>query len=121
MSQASPAAPAEGSPIYRHVLADTRRGMTLSDIAGVTGVGERTVQNWARGSSRPVGQPRDRLLELRYIVGQLSDVYEDEGIDIWLHAPQRRFGGRRPLDLLREGEFERVLEAIEMLAGGPKA
>lgn len=48
----------------------------------------------------------------------LSDVYTDEGIEIWLHARQRALVGQRPLDLLQQGEFEAVLTAVEHLAGG---
>jgi len=109
-----------GSPLYRHVVADARRALSLVEIGQITGVGDRAVQNWASGSSRPEGTSRERLLELKYVIEQLADVYTDEGIEIWLHARQRALGGRRPLDLLQEGQFEAVLSAVEHLAGGPR-
>lgn len=109
-----------GSPLYRHVVADARRALSLVEIGQITGVGDRAVQNWARGTSRPEGASRDRLLELKYVIEQLSDVYTDEGIEIWLHARQRGLGGRQPIELLREGRFEEVLSAVERLAGGPR-
>ena len=108
------------SPLYRHVVADARRALSLVEIGQITGVGGRAVQNWARGSSRPEGASRDRLLELKYVIEQLSDVYTEEGIEIWLHGRQRALGGRRPLELLQRGEFEAVLTAVERLAGGPR-
>lgn len=122
MSTASAQSAAEpgGSLLYRHVVADARRALSLVEIGQVTGVGDRAVQNWARGTSRPDGTSRERLLELKYVIEQLSDVYTDEGIEIWLHARQRALGGRRPLDLLREGEFEAILAVVERLAGGPR-
>lgn len=119
-TSARPAAQAGGSPLYRHVVADTRRALSLVEIGQITGVGDRAVQNWANGTSRPDGASRERLLELKYVIEQLSDVYTDEGIEIWLHARQRALGGRRPLDLLREGEFEAILAVVERLAGGPR-
>lgn len=119
-ASAESAAHAGGSPLYRHVVADARRALSLVEIGQITGVGDRAVQNWARGTSRPDGTSRERLLELKYVIEQLSDVYTDEGIEIWLHARQRALGGNRPLDLLREGEFEAVLAAVERLAGGPR-
>ena len=109
-----------GSPLYRHVVADARRALSLVEIGQVTGVGDRAVQNWARGTSRPEGASRDRLLELKYVIEQLSDVYTDEGIEIWLHARQRSLDGRQPIELLRQGQFEEVLAAVERLAGGPR-
>ncbi len=108
------------SPVYRRVVADARRALTVAEIGDVSGVSERSVYNWARGSARPEGASRDRLFELKYVIESLSDVYDDEGIEIWLHARLRRFQGKRPLDLLREGDFERVLNAVDALAGGPK-
>lgn len=114
------AAQAADSPLYRHVVADARRALTVAEIGQITGVGDRAVQNWANGSSRPEGSSRERLLELKYVIEQLSDVYTDEGVEIWLHTRQRALGGGRPLDLLRQGQFEAVLTAVEHLAGGPR-
>lgn len=106
--------------VYTRVVADTRRGLTASEIGGVTGVSERSVQNWAAGKAKPEGASRDRLLELKYVIEGLADVFEDEGIEIWLHSRQRRFEGRTPLELLQEGRFDDVLEEIDHLAGGPR-
>lgn len=109
------------STLYRHLVADARRaGLRLAEIGEIAGVGERAVQNWANGSSKPEGAGRDRLLELAYVIEHLSDVYTDEGIEVFLHARQRAFGGQRPLDLLRAGEFEAVLALVDRLAGGPR-
>lgn len=108
------------SLVYTRVVADARRGLTVSEIGGVTGVSERAVQNWAAGKSRPEGESRERLLELKYVIEGLADVYEDEGIEIWLHSRQRSLGGRSPLELLKDGQFTEVLDAVDRLAGGPK-
>ena len=109
------------STLYRHVVADARRaGLKVAEIGEITGVSDRAVQNWANGSSKPEGASRDRLLELKYVIEQLSDVYTDEGIEVWLHARQRPLEGRRPIDVLREGEFEAVLALVDRLAGGPR-
>jgi hypothetical protein len=108
------------SPLYRHVVADARKALSIAEISEITGVGDRAVQKWAQGASRPEGTSRERLLELKYVIEQLSDVYDDEGIEIWLHARQRAFDGHPPLDLLKEGRFEDVLLVIERLAGGPR-
>jgi transcriptional regulator with XRE-family HTH domain len=106
--------------VYTRVVADARRGLTVGEIGGVTGVSERAVQNWAAGKSKPEGGSRERLLELKYVIEGLADVYEDEGIEIWLHSRQRSLGGQSPLELLKGGRFAEVLDAIDRLAGGPK-
>lgn len=110
----------QDSPVYRMVVQDARRALTLQEIAQVTGVQQRSVQNWAAGNTRPEGPQRDRLIELSYVIEQLSDVYDDEGIEIWLHRPQRLLRHARPVDALREGRFAEVLEAVDFLAGGPR-
>jgi uncharacterized protein (DUF2384 family) len=108
------------SPVYRRVVADARELLTLSEIAEVTGVQTRSVQNWATGTTRPDGIQRDRLLELQYIVDALSDVYDSEGADIWIHRPQRMLNHQTPIDALKAGRFEEILAVIDYLAGGPK-
>ena len=108
------------SPLYRHLVADARRALTTAEIGEVTGVSGRAVQKWAQGATKPDGSSRDRLLELMYVIEQISDVYDDEGVEIWLHAKLRAFDGQAPIALLREGRFEEVLGVIERLAGGPR-
>jgi hypothetical protein len=106
------------SPVYMRVVADARRSLTAGEIGGITRVSERSVQDWASGQRKPEGESRDRLLELKYVIQLLAEVYDDEGIEIWLHSPQRSLGGHTPLTLLREGRFGVVLEAVDRLAGG---
>jgi uncharacterized protein (DUF2384 family) len=107
--------PREYSAVVDHIR---DAALTTTEIAQVTGVKDRQVQHWASGTHRPQGQTRDRLLEVGYIVEQLSDVYTSEGVDIWLHARNRDIDGRRPIDLLRAGDFETVLHAVERLRTG---
>jgi putative toxin-antitoxin system antitoxin component (TIGR02293 family) len=110
----------DGSLLYRRVVSDTRAALSISEIAEVTGVQPRSVQNWAAGATKPEGEQRERLLELSYVVGQLADVYEPEGVEIWLHSPQRALRHRKPVDALRAGDFTQVLDLIDRLAGGPR-
>lgn len=119
-SSATPRDSTSDSPVYRHVVADTRRALTLTEIGEIVGAGERAIQKWAAGAARPEGAKRDRLLELQYVIEELSDVYKPEGVDIWLHSRQRALDGRRPLDVLKAGEFQTVLQLVQRLAGGPK-
>jgi hypothetical protein len=105
--------------LYARIVDDVRDGsVTTAELAAVTGVGERQVLNWASGRARPHGSNRDRLLEVHYIVKQLRDVYTPEGVDIWIHARNRSLAGQRPIDLLLEGDFRAVLDAVERLATG---
>jgi hypothetical protein len=51
-------------------------------------------------------------------VDQLNEVYTPEGVEIWLRGRNRSLDGRKPIDLLRAGDFETVLYAIERLKTG---
>lgn len=104
---------------YAQVVRTIRCALFDADIAAVTGVSTRAVQNWAAGVSKPQGEHRARLLQLQYVVEQLMDVYTAEGADIWLHAYQRPLRGWCPVELLAQGRFNDVTASIERLAGGP--
>jgi hypothetical protein len=107
------------SVVYRRIVTDVRRmGLTTGEIADITGVGERQVQNWVSGSSRPGGKNRDLLLEIHYIVDRLSDVYTPEGVEVWLHGRNKLLDSQKPIELLKAGDFESVLNEVERLSTG---
>lgn len=108
-----------GSAVYARIVRDARDGgLSTADVARVVGVAERQVRNWSAGASNPSASRRDRLLELHYIVRQLRDIYTREGAEIWLHGRKKSLGGRRPIDLLADGHFDEVLDAIERMSAG---
>lgn len=96
----------------------TERVITQAEFAMAVGASERTVQNWARGQTRPRGQVANRVLDLVHLVGELREAYTDEGIQIWLKSRNRNLGHRRPLDLLSEGRFDEVLDEVQRVVGG---
>ena len=96
----------------------TNSGITQAELAKAVGAGSRSVQNWASGQNAPRGRSAERLLDLHSIVDLLGDSYTPEGIDIWLHSRNRNLDMRRPIDLLTEGHFDRVLEEAKWVAGG---
>jgi len=94
------------------------RGVTAVELAEITGVRQRQIHHWAAATSRPRDRSRDRLVDLHYIVTQLSEVYRPEGVEIWIHSRNRELDGHRPIDLLKSGEFAPVLDAIDRLVHG---
>lgn len=89
-----------------------------SDFALAVGASERTVQNWSSGQTKPRGDAVRRVLDLVYLVGELREVYTDEGIHIWLKSRNRNLKGRRPLDLLGAGQIDEVLDEVQRVVGG---
>lgn len=112
-------APGRADALYARVVDEVRDGgLSTANVARVVGVAERQVRNWTSGGNAPSGRNRDRLLELHYVTRQLRDLYTREGAEIWLHGRKRSLDGRRPIDLLVEGKYDEVLDAIERLAAG---
>jgi Protein of unknown function (DUF2384) len=109
---------AQGGEVYSRIVTGLREALSTDELARVIGIHSRQVQNWAAGRNRPQGENRDQLLGVHYLVQRLRDVYQPEGVEIWLHARNREFDGERPLDLLVAGEYERVLAAVERLFDG---
>ena len=108
-----------GAVTYMRVVNEvTNAGISQSELAQAVGSATRTVQNWATGHNTPRGEAVKRLLDVRMVVQLLSDSYTDEGIDIWLHSRNRNLEMRRPIDLLTEGQIDRVLDEAKWVAGG---
>jgi DNA-binding transcriptional regulator YiaG len=116
---AAKSADAPSSVTYMRVVEEvTRAGITQAELAKAVGSGARAVQNWASGQNAPRGEAVKRLLDVRTVVELLSDSYTDEGIDIWLHARNRNLDMCRPIDLIVEGEIEKVIDEAKWVAGG---
>lgn len=103
--------------VIEHVK--TKGGLTTADIAEVVGVGPRQVQNWIAGKGGPSSAKRLRqLLDLQYVLDLVTEVFDEEGGELWLHARNRQLQGARPLDLIRDGDTDRVIDFLDRLADG---
>jgi hypothetical protein len=52
------------------------------------------------------------------VIEILEDSLTRAGIEQWLRASNRMLGGRRPLDLIREGDLDKVREAAQAFIDG---
>lgn len=96
-----------------------RGNLSAAEIGEVVGVGTRQVQNWAAGNGTPASTKRlRRLLDLEYVLDLVSEVFDDEGATMWLHARNRQLDGERPLDLVAQNETDRVIGLLDRLADG---
>jgi uncharacterized protein (DUF2384 family) len=61
----------------------------------------------------------DEVPSVAQIVSDLSTIYKDEGVVIWLTSPHRWLAGERAIDLLRTEEGRaRVAAVVERLTSG---
>jgi hypothetical protein len=58
----------------------------------------------------------DRLLELKAVTDLALRVYEPNAASLWLRSPVPALAYDKPLELIRDGEFKRVIRALETLA-----
>ncbi len=94
------------------------RGLTTAEVATLTGVRDRQVQHWVAGTSEPSTESLRRLVDVQYLMKELSEVFRPEGARIWLHSRLRRLGDRRPIDALVDGDFDLVLAEVRRLVDG---
>ena len=99
------------------VEALARSNLTQADLARATGASERSVRNWKRTSAiRP--QFDERLRELRDVALILQDSLTRRGVGQWLRARNRLLDGRRPIELIAQGEVDAVSEAAQAFVDG---
>jgi hypothetical protein len=91
--------------------------LTQSDLAAATGASERSVRNWKKTSAIR-GEYEERLRDVRDVALILQDSLSSRGVGQWLRARNRLLGGRRPLELIAEGDVERVKNAAQAFVDG---
>lgn len=87
------------------------------DVANIANVSKATVSRWTNGSAFP--QPKTQLIlsDLRYVVDRLAEFYTADETRIWLYSRNDLLNGKTAMELINKGETDRVLEAIEDIAG----
>ncbi|MDZ7753249.1 MAG: MbcA/ParS/Xre antitoxin family protein [Gammaproteobacteria bacterium] len=96
----------------------TKGAMQSVDVANLLGLRPETVSRWNQGKAFPRPGAERTLLELEYIVDELSDFYEPADARLWLYSPQKLLGGARPADLIQAGDTQQVIETIDQLRDG---
>ncbi len=97
---------------------EDKGGMRSIDIANIIGSRPETVSRWNKGKAFPRHEAEKLLLELEYIVEQLSDIYEPSEARLWLFSPQKLFNGQRPVDLIQNRKTEEIMGALDQLRDG---
>lgn len=82
------------------------------DVANILGTQPETMSRWNQGKALPHGDTEKLLLDLDYILDQLSGFYEPLEARLWLYARQRLLGGVRPVDLIQQGRAEDVVSIL---------
>ena len=87
-------------------------------IARAVDTTPRTVARWLKSESEPRAPARERLLEAVAVFERLSGTLTPSAAHDRLFMPNAALEHHKPIDLVREGEYRRVLGAIDALAEG---
>lgn len=96
----------------------SKGGMKNIDIANLLGLRPETVSRWNQGRAFPQPEAERILLDLEYIIDQLSDFYEPREARLWLFSRQKLLDGETPAELIQRGRTEEVLTIINQLRDG---
>src|SRR6202034_4508880 len=86
-----------------------------TDVANVLGTRPETVSRWNQGRAYPHANTEKTLLELEFIVDQLSDFYEPNEARQFIFARQKLLEGHSPAELIREGRIDEVRRLVNQL------
>jgi transcriptional regulator with XRE-family HTH domain len=90
-------------------------GMKNIDVANVLGMRPETVSRWNQGKAFPQPDAEKTLLELEYMVDELSDFYDPQEARLWLFSRQKLLGGEIPAELIQKGRIDEVRSMIAQL------
>ena len=93
----------------------TKGAMRHIEVANLLGTRPETVSRWNQGRAYPHASTEKTLLELEYIVDQLSELYEPNEARLWIFSPQKLLEGASPAELIRNGRIDEVLRLVSQL------
>lgn len=89
--------------------------MTQTELAHALGVSLRTIQNWERAG----GVSKSRMLgDLEELWTIVKDSVKPSDIPVWLRSENDALGGRRPIDVLKEGHARDIIVEFRRLQAG---
>lgn len=93
----------------------SKGAMRHIEIANLLGTRPETVSRWNQGRSYPHARTEKTLLELEFIVDQLSDFYEPNEARHWMFAPQKHLRGLSPAELIEGGRIDEVRRLVNQI------
>lgn len=86
-----------------------------SDLANLLSTRPETISRWNKGHAYPQPGKEQLLLQLEYIVDELSEIYEPNEARQWIFSPQRNLGGKSPAELIQNGKIEEVRNFVNQM------
>ena len=93
----------------------SRGGLKGTDVANIASVSPATVSRWTAGKALPHPKTQLVISDLRYVVDRLAEFYTPDETRLWLYSKHRLLNGERAIDLINQGDADKVLAVIESL------
>lgn len=93
----------------------SRGGLKATDVANIASVSPATVSHWIAGKALPDPQTQLVISDLRYVVDRLSEFYTPDETRLWLYSKNRLLNDERAIDLINQGDADKVLTAVESI------
>lgn len=93
----------------------TKGAMRNVEVANLLGTRPETVSRWNQGRAYPHAKTEKMLLELEYVIDQLSDFYEPNEARQWIFAPQKLLDGMSPAELIRNNRMDEIMRLVRQL------
>lgn len=110
-----------GAVAERLAFITTRTGVRDREMAELLGTTAQTVHRWRKDQADPQSTHLKRILDLAFVAEELSELYSPAEARLWLYGRHRMLGGRRPVDLISQGDIDPVLQIIATLKDGAYA
>jgi hypothetical protein len=89
-----------------------------ADVANVLQARPETVSRWRQGKAFPQPDTQKLLLDLEYVVDQLSDFYKPQEARLWMFSRQKLLNGATPAELIQQGRATEVIAVVDRLREG---
>jgi putative toxin-antitoxin system antitoxin component (TIGR02293 family) len=88
-------------------------GLNFTEVAEALGVHRQTVFRYRKLESVPSSEVQEQLAKIRELSYLLSEVFVNTEVQLeWLYSPVPLLRDRRPIDLIRKGEFDEVMSVL---------
>jgi transcriptional regulator with XRE-family HTH domain len=89
--------------------------MKSRDLAILLDTSPQTISRWTHGQVEPQPTHLKRLLELEWLMIQISDLYAPQQARLWLFTRHKLLNGETPAERVSQGKIDEVIALISQL------
>ena len=87
-------------------------------VARILSKDAKTVRRWLTSKTDPRWDVKETVLALNVVLERLAGIVQPGSAEDWLFTPVPALENRRPVELIREGDYRRVLDLIDAIGEG---